>query len=903
MNFRTTAFLINFLGFQAGLSVAAGEGVEGDTGRMTIGFRSVGQQEKDLLTKTGSLIQSRNTVATHIGDGVYLGNSPIKRDGDSLFIVTADEAAFKATSKVWIPEEYWTLTSRENSKMLERQAAISRDQLEYYMEDLGLQSSRTVKLARLQGAASDDVLQMLIPNDMIAHDQNGAPIDVGSKLDTKVEPTEPTYWSVEYDEWEGIHGSKVYTKESLRERSASLTEKATKAVADAEKLVEADAPAAAKAIEEALAVSKRCAEGIGHFHRRRPDWVDFDEFNTVYEQYANARKADAKLRKLKLTKALEEQKSKLIEAAEKVGDDATRAAGIVEAEKAAAESNKLVETAAKEMADVEKAHTKLEEVRGQLDGGEQEEFIELLAENPRAVWAELQESFTSMNGKEAASLDAAIKNEADITQAEYSIFQEGVNEARTMATEIREKVTAFQSRVGKPGFPCRRAGHVDCGHFSTEESRPTGEKPVKTEPVNEGELIAVAQQRSKESFDNLLEEFNYKSVVKHDQLYKELNERLPEFNPVSRTERITGLSVKLGEGALAVAGIALYGKAVADVFSSDASVLDKSAVVTSILPGIGCAVQLADNIERGHVDAVHTALCFTEDALFVSGFWEIALVMQVGEEIGNWIQAENERDKLWDMDLLARKGAEGWLDNVKRLIGHLKSDEFVANATTQLSTYKILTLYQASQLTGDLHAAHQVLENATMPAHAQPELKRQICSTIAESKFQLQMKLEAIALNHTAKLEREFKKQFLDDWLKAATTPTPIFGITPQDWPGNIRRITAEIERARNMPLPLYETEVKRAIREVIERLETPAPCQCVQGKKGGTCEFGDCQSPKPEGRMDAGGRFYATNVRSMERAQRMRLTPECQALFTTCPVGSTAGDMGRPLWCTPGKK
>ncbi|KAM3452930.1 hypothetical protein MY3296_004199 [Beauveria thailandica] len=902
MNFRTAAFFINFLGFQAGLSVAAGEGVEGDAGRITIGFRSVGQQEKDLLTKTGSLVQSRNTFATHIGDGVYLGNSPIKRDGDSLFIVTADEAAFKATSKVWIPEEYWNLPSRGNEKMLAREAAISRDELEYYMEDLGLQSSRTVKLARLDGAASDDILQMLIPNDMIAHDQNGAPIDVESKLDTKVEPTEPTYWSVEYDEWEGILGSKVYTKESLRERSASLTERATKAVTDAVKLVEADSPAAGKAIEEALAVSKRCAEGVGHFHRRRPDWIDFDDFNTVYEQYANARKADAKLRKLKLTKAVEAQKSKLNEAVEKVGDDATRAAGLVEAQKAAAESNKLIETAAKEMADVEKAHTKLEEVRGQLDGGEQEEFIELLAENPRAVWATLQESFTSMNGKEAASLDAAIKNEADITQAEYSIFQEGVNEAKVMAAEIGEKVTAFQAVVDNPEILCRRAGDLDCVRVSTEESRPTGEKPVKTEPVNEGELIAVAQQRSKESFDNLLEEFNYKSVVKHDKLYKELNERLPEFNPVSRTERITGLSVKFGEGALAVAGIALYGKAVADVFHSDASVLDKAAVVTSILPGIGCAVQLADNVEHGHVDAAHTALCFAEDALLVSGFWEIALVMQVGEELGNWIQAENERDKLWDMELLSRKGAEGWLDNVKRLIKHIKSDEFAANATTQLSTYKILTLYQASQLTGDLHAAHQVLENATMPAHAQPELKRQICSTIAESKFQLQMKLEAIALNHTAKMEREFKKKFLDDWLKAATTPTPIFGITLPDWPSNIRRITEEIDRARTMPLSLYEPEVKRAIRQVIERLETPAPCQCVQGKKGGKCEFGDCQGPKPEGRMDAGGRLYATNVRSMERAQRMHLTPECQGLFTTCPVGSTAGDIGRPLWCTPGK-
>ncbi|EFY93834.1 Heat Labile Enterotoxin Type Iib [Metarhizium acridum CQMa 102] len=450
-----------------------------------------------------------------------------------------------------------------------------------------------------------------------------------------------------------------------------------------------------------------------------------------------------------------------------------------------------------------------------------------------------------------------------------------------------------------------------------EASHNQDKAPTAVETAGDGELMAMANQRSKESFDSLLLEFGYGSVVKQGQLYNELNARLPEFS-TPRPEKIAGLTTKIGEGALAVAGLALYGKAVADVFSSDASVLDKAAVVTSILPGIGCAVQLADDAERGHghVDVAQTALCSTEDALSVSGFWEIALAMQVGQELSNWIKAENERDKLWDMELLAKKTAEGWLDNAKRLINHLRSDEFIANATTKLSTYQILTLFQASQLTGDLHAAHKVLsENATMPnaqqgqsvnddisALVQPELKRQICSTMAESKYQLHMKLEAVALNHMAKLEREFRNHFLDEWLKAATTPAPILGITLPDWSSNTKLIHEEIDRARNTPLPLYEDEVKRAIKEAIERIKTPAPCQCVQGKKGGKCEFGDCQSPSPQTRMDAGGRIYATRVRSIEMAKRMRLTEGCQALFTTCQVPGSTSEIGRPLWCTPGK-
>ncbi|KID75531.1 uncharacterized protein G6M90_00g045840 [Metarhizium brunneum] len=451
--------------------------------------------------------------------------------------------------------------------------------------------------------------------------------------------------------------------------------------------------------------------------------------------------------------------------------------------------------------------------------------------------------------------------------------------------------------IRQESVPCKRAGEPCINPNPKEkETEPAVEKP------EDAELIAVAKEKSKENFDGLLEEFNYGSVVKQDKLYGELNARLPEFS-APRVERIAGFASKLGEGALAIGGLVLYGKAVADVFASeDASVLDKAAVVTSILPGIGCAVQLADDEQKGQVDVTHTALCFTEDALLVSGFWEIALVMQVGEEISNWIQAENERSKFWDGDLLAQKGAEGWLQNVKRLINHIKGDEFFVNATSQFATYQILTLYQASQLTGDLHATAKTNPQgieADIHAHVQPELKRQICSVISDSKRQLQAKLEGIALNHTAKLEREFKNQFLDDWLKAATTPKPIFGITLPDFESNTKLIHEQVEKARNSPLQLYEKEVKAAIREVIERLPTPAPCQCDQGKKGGKCEFGGCQSTKPEGHpQDAGGRIYTANVQSIEVAKRLRLTDTCQALFAKCQ----GGEAGRALFCTPGK-
>ncbi|KJK83642.1 hypothetical protein H634G_00875 [Metarhizium anisopliae BRIP 53293] len=149
-------------------------------------------------------------------------------------------------------------------------------------------------------------------------------------------------------------------------------------------------------------------------------------------------------------------------------------------------------------------------------------------------------------------------------------------------------------------LPCKRAV-VPCVAVNTNPKDAESKGPT-VEKTQDGELIAEASKKSKESFNRLLEDYNFSTVAKQDKL-------------------IAGFTNKIAGGALAAAGLALYGKAVADVFSSNASILDKAAVVTSILPGIGCAVQLAaDEAERGHASATHTALCFTQDALLVAAF-------------------------------------------------------------------------------------------------------------------------------------------------------------------------------------------------------------------------------------------------------------------------------------------
>lgn len=272
----------------------------------------------------------------------------------------------------------------------------------------------------------------------------------------------------------------------------------------------------------------------------------------------------------------------------------------------------------------------------------------------------------------------------------------------------RFDIDRYDSHQGKiidesrgASLPCKRAGvpgvAVNTNAKDAESKGPTVEK------TQDGGLIAVASEKSKESFNCLLEEYNFSSVAKQDKLYTELSTRLPEFT-APRVDRIAGFTNKIARGALAVAG----------VFSSDASVLDKAAVVTSILPGIGY-----------------------------------------------------------------------------------------------------------------------------------PRL-------------------------------------------------APCYKTHPR---------ASTVDKARNTPLPLYEEQVKAAVKEVMERLATPAPCQCEQGRKKGMCEFGDCQGPKLEGHpRDAGGRVYldVTDVPSLEMARRVSISESCQAVFTTCQGPGSAGETGRP-WCTPG--
>ncbi|KAK8912951.1 hypothetical protein H634G_09804 [Metarhizium anisopliae BRIP 53293] len=500
-----------------------------------------------------------------------------------------------------------------------------------------------------------------------------------------------------------------------------------------------------------------------------------------------------------------------------------------------------------------------------------------------------------------ATLYAETGAENEIT---HKIARYDVQQGKTVVEEVQgNQATPVENPENPEEAPvlCERSA-LDC------MGRPAKEKTPNT--ADEGELVPVAKQSSKENFDSLLEEFGHDGLVKNDRLYTELNVRLGELSTLPRAERIAGFT-KIGEGALGVAGLALYGKAVADVFTSDTSVMDKAVVLTSVLPGIGCAVQLAQGIQNVHVNAGHIALCFAEDALMLSGFWEIALVLQLSESLVEFFKEDAEQRKLFDTELFRQKGSEGWAHNVERMLSHIKSDEFAASAKTQFLSYQLLILYQASQLRGDFQASHQAIsatvnasdsqpEHGTnVDAHVKFELNRQICAAMALAKRQLRQKLESVALKHTEKLSNDFKEQFFSEYRKAATRPISFLGIPMPQNSWNIAELDRVINEARAFPLPLYKDRIDHAIQEVMERLEMPDRCKCLQGSKKKVCEFADCSNPEPSRwHHDSAGRIYVKNILSQDIGVRTSLSENCTALFTPCQGPDSAGETGRQLWC-----
>ncbi|PHH69624.1 hypothetical protein CDD82_7632 [Ophiocordyceps australis] len=445
------------------------------------------------------------------------------------------------------------------------------------------------------------------------------------------------------------------------------------------------------------------------------------------------------------------------------------------------------------------------------------------------------------------------------------------------------------------------------------------------EPVHDEKILAIAEMSSKEHFDSLLQQFEHSNVAKHQgQLYSELSTRLEEFQEQPRLERISSIAFRVGGATLATGGLALYAYAVNNVFSKETSLLDKAAVATSILPIIGCSVQVANDAERGHVDIVHTGICFTSDILFLAGYWEIALVLKISDAIIQTIEQIDAQDELYKAPHFHKKRLGGWnriFDDIERLIG---SNETMKRAKNRFSAYQIGLLLQASQLAGNVHASHRLAlarANATdidhvqvdqaqekMDAAIRHDIERLVCFETVRNKLRVHDMLQAEMVNATRAIAKEYDDGFFKQYWQAATGAVKFLGAVPiYPPPSNVEFLKAGMDyQRRHDPLPLFENRISEAIRKVVNRLQTPAICLCRH--QGQNCEFADCTSPRADfGAIDSGGRRLVANLVYPHEGL---VSPECSARFLPCfkevrrsEKSATVDIRSRQLWCKDGPR
>ncbi|KAF4511710.1 hypothetical protein G6O67_003482 [Ophiocordyceps sinensis] len=857
MIFRT-ALLIALIGHEVGLSVAGkvglsvagkvglpvaaeaglGDTPEEDTGRMTIGYRSVGKAQKDIIEETGTLIQSRNSDAMQLGRGVYTSNSPyVFRDDvtDTTFIISVEEQVFKRTPKVWIPREYWIGEAEKGDILAEREVQIAEEQLEAYIQDQGLDPAGTMRLGIIRASKSQSE-QMLIPNEMIGYDENGNLVETESELGISAkipETLEPS--GIEYDKWE-IKGSKTFTERELQARTKFLMDKVAEAATEAGQHLVSDSLEAEAAIADAVATAKKCTEGIGHLHRQNFYTVRLDVFNSAYKQYAETRKTEVEFRKHRLRRDLEAKKRMVAVAAEKAKDPANRASGIAEAKAAREECKTLLQTAEAEATSLKTAHEKVDAILQVLNGGEDAAHILALLENSRAVWAKLQENFFSMTGEKEGSLDAAIKDEAAIAKEEYTICQAAVDAAKAIVGEIeqvidalplpetgqepiegtKEKAKTVEGTGEKANALCKR-GDVDCIQELSKDAAITDEK--------------ICEKFAEQTLDAMLVKYGAGKLTTTSGVYRGIKAKFKGYTtltPGRIPTKLGSATAKAGGGALLAMSVGFWVKNVVEVFKQNTTEMQRAAVVTSIFPFVGCAVQAGARVDSGKSTGLVAgdSVCLVADGLLLTPAWPVGLVLHGARPLF---------DPEWHY-------LEEWAKHRAKAKAMLESQNLTDNVQSEFAARKLGVLFQGARAAGALRlgAARAAIANATSGEERKQiqnqnsthfvgseELYSEICVQLLERRRILQLQVEQqineILEKQYAQFDCEFWTSYRSFWTEANG-----WAYIPSKIDGYLQHIKDRYGREDIglKPGPEIAPLIGPLAQKIMDKVEMPAACR-----------------------------------------------------------------------------
>lgn len=239
------------------------------------------------------------------------------------------------------------------------------------------------------------------------------------------------------------------------------------------------------------------------------------------------------------------------------------------------------------------------------------------------------------------------------------------------------------------------------GEQPNERPRPAkaGEQPKPAKPATDvssvgKDMVVAAERISREEFGTLSAKYGMESVVeKWGKTVSEVRTKLQNYKPASPNP--AGFKAPLSnlQKGLGVAGMGLYVVSVTEAFSNNMSAWDRAAVVSSIVPLVGCGVQLAVNEIQHQPDYVDTALCFIADGFLLSGVYApIGLGLHAARAIRSYFKTTIPPGptKL-QLKALRDDGWQRFID--QRLYTYLSSEAFgyKLGSTLSIETFQILS--------------------------------------------------------------------------------------------------------------------------------------------------------------------------------------------------------------------
>ncbi|PHH74903.1 hypothetical protein CDD80_2763 [Ophiocordyceps camponoti-rufipedis] len=397
---------------------------------------------------------------------------------------------------------------------------------------------------------------------------------------------------------------------------------------------------------------------------------------------------------------------------------------------------------------------------------------------------------------------------------------------------------------------CRRDA-IDC--FPGRQYEVQGGNQEAPRKLTHEELNEHYNRFAKDEFYRLMDESGHGHLL--DKPEKPLRYELMrnEVKPAV-TE---GVRLKVGDlagGALAVVGIALWAKEMVDVFSRNSSTAwEQADVATAIIPFVGCAVRIADQVDHGKAtttDVLQDTLCVTSDLLLLTPAWPLGVFLQVFSLALSWSPSPDPERSQWfglyrKPDNFHKRRLQAWDERRQEVLNEtLSAPDYHKNLQTQYTSEQLALLYSASHAAGamraaTLHAAETVESRQNISQTddfvGRQHLRKTLCHQLLQRKARLAADVETHMREHMETERDRADDVFFSEagtWLAEHVPRDPERGAfssrksPPYATSQQVAQYIDGLRKQKYEKGPLLTDDEAARIRYHVDQLNAPAFCQ-----------------------------------------------------------------------------